>query len=352
MSKMATPFKVLVTGGAGFIGSHLAEALRRQGAELTIVDSLDDFYSPSRKLANLEYVKQQGEFRFFQKDIRDYEAMRRVFAAAQPDVVIHLAARAGVRPSIEQPLLYEQVNIGGTSVLLQLCREFETRKFIFGSSSSVYGATSKAPFSEDQNELRPISPYAATKLSCELLAYTYARLFSLPVICLRFFTVYGPRQRPDLAVATAQQWFKSLGLDIAELRVLKRSDASSAGTLSNCSGRWVNICSCLSYEPRDAEGVPFDIFNLGNSHPVTLTQLVEHLERTTGRKAILQKQPMQPGDVPLTWADVSKAQTLLGFKASMPLETGLQRFVSWYRSSVDVPATQAPMPEHCLNSKS
>ena len=334
MKDMAMPAKVMVTGGAGFIGSHLAEALLRQGIQLTIVDSLDDFYTPSRKLSNLESVRQQGEFQFFQKDIRDYESMRRVFAATQPDLVIHLAARAGVRPSIEQPLLYEQVNIGGTSVMLQLCREFNTGKFIFGSSSSVYGATSKAPFSEDHHELRPISPYAATKLSGELLAYTYARLFSLPVICLRFFTVYGPRQRPDLAIHKFTALLES-GKPLPMF-----GDGSTGRDYTYVDDIVAGIGSCLTYDPRDTEGIPFDVFNLGNSHPVTLTQLVEHLQQVTGRAATLESHPMQPGDVPLTWADVSKAQRLLDFKPSVPLHEGLRSFVSWYRASADVLATQ------------
>jgi len=332
---MGMPAKVMVTGGAGFIGSHLAQALLRQGIQLTIVDSLDDFYSPSKKLSNLEAVRRQGEFQFFQKDIRDYESMRRIFSATQPDVVIHLAARAGVRPSIEQPLLYEQVNIGGTSVMLQLCREFKTAKFIFGSSSSVYGATSKAPFSEEHNELRPISPYAATKLSGELLAYTYARLFLLPVICLRFFTVFGPRQRPDLAIHKFTALLES-GKPLPFF-----GDGSTGRDYTYVDDIVAGISSCLTHDPRDVEGIPFDVFNLGNSHPVTLTQLVEHLQQATGRIAILDRHPMQLGDVPLTWADVSKAQRLLGFKPSVPLPEGLRRFVSWYRASADVPATQA-----------
>src|SRR5438270_2070878 len=304
---MALPVKVLLTGGAGFIGSHLAEALLRQGTELTIVDSLDDFYSPTRKLSNLEQIRKTAAFQFFQRDIRDYDAMRHIFSVTRPDVVIHLAARAGVRPSIEQPLLYEQVNIGGTSVMLQLCCEFNTGKFVFGSSSSVYGATSKAPFSEDHNELRPISPYAATKLSGELLAYTYARLFALPTICLRFFTVYGPRQRPDLAI------HKFTALLEAEQPLPVFGDGSTGRDYTYVDDIVAGICQCLAYQPRDSEGVPFDVFNLGNSSPVTLNELIQYLERATERAAIRQKKPMQPGDVPLTWANVAKAQQLLGF---------------------------------------
>ena len=194
------PTRVLLTGGAGFIGSHLAEALLRRGAELTIVDCLDDFYSPAWKRANLEEIRKVCPYEFAAVDICDFEKIRGVAASARPEIIIHLAARAGVRPSIEQPLLYERVNIAGTLNLLEICRQTGIQKFIFGSSSSVYGATSKAPFSEDQVECKPISPYAATKLADELLCYTYAHLFKLTAICLRFFTVYGPRQRPDLAI--------------------------------------------------------------------------------------------------------------------------------------------------------
>jgi len=191
--------RILLTGGAGFIGSNLAEALLGRGANLTIVDNLDSFYPPTWKKDNLEAIQKAGAFEFFETDICEAK-LADVFARVRPEIVIHLAARAGVRPSIEQPVLYEQVNIGGTVKLLDLCRAYRVKKFVFGSSSSVYGATSKAPFSEDQVELRPISPYAATKLAGEMLCYTYAHLFALPVICLRFFTVYGPRQRPDLAI--------------------------------------------------------------------------------------------------------------------------------------------------------
>src|SRR5579871_4308146 len=180
--------RVLLTGGAGFIGSHVAESLLREGAGLSIVDNLDDFYSPAWKKANLEAVKQQGSFEFFEDDICDSSRMREVFARARPDIVIHLAARAGVRPSIEQPRLYERVNVAGTVNLLEVCREFHVSRFLFGSSSSVYGACPQAPFSESQTDLKPISPYAATKLSGELFCHTYAHLYGLPVIALRFFT--------------------------------------------------------------------------------------------------------------------------------------------------------------------
>ena len=191
---------ILLTGGAGFIGSHLAESLLRQRANLTIVDVLDDFYPPAWKKANLEEIRQCGNFEFSAQDICDAQGVKSLFARIRPQAVIHLAARAGVRPSIEQPCLYDQVNVAGTLNLLEASREFGVRKFVFGSSSSVYGATSKAPFSEDHFEGRPISPYAASKLAGELYCYTYSHLFKIPVVSLRFFTVYGPRQRPDLAI--------------------------------------------------------------------------------------------------------------------------------------------------------
>jgi UDP-glucuronate 4-epimerase len=192
--------RILLTGGAGFIGSHVAEALLRAGACLAIVDKLDDFYSPAWKKANLESVRKIVPFDFFEQDICSMDCMRKAFAGFRPDTIIHLAARAGVRPSIEQPRLYEQVNVAGTVNLLQLCKEFHVSRFIFGSSSSVYGESDQAPFSETQFDLRPISLYAATKLAGESFCYTYAHLYKLPVVALRFFTVYGPRQRPDLAI--------------------------------------------------------------------------------------------------------------------------------------------------------
>jgi UDP-glucuronate 4-epimerase len=319
--------RVLLTGGAGFIGSHLAEALLRRSAQLTIVDVLDEFYSPEWKRANLEQVRQGGRFEFSESDIRDRTSLAKVFADARPDVVLHLAARAGVRPSIEQPSLYEQVNVAGTVNLLELSREFKVRKFIFGSSSSVYGATSKAPFSEDQVEGRPISPYAATKLAGELFCYTYAHLFALPAICLRFFTVYGPRQRPDLAIHkfTAQM---EAGKPIPVF-----GDGSSGRDYTHVHDIVAGILAALDYQFPPAQSIPFEVFNLGNSHPVTLTDLLLLLEKAIGRKAIRDQKPMQAGDVPLTWADISKAGRLLGYQPKVALEKGLQDFVSWYRAA-------------------
>lgn len=318
--------RILLTGGAGFIGSHVAEALLQRGAELTIVDNLDEFYSPTWKKNNLEVIRQTGSFEFHDQDICDYEAMRKLVAKARPEAIIHLAARAGVRPSIEQPRLYEQVNVTGTLNLLEICREVAVKKFIFGSSSSVYGATSRAPFSEEHVEGRPISPYAASKLTGELYCYTYAHLFGFPIVCLRFFTVYGPRQRPDLAIYkfTAQM---ERGEPIPVF-----GDGSSGRDYTYVSDIVGGVTAAMEYAPESLEGAPFEIFNLGNSHPVKLTELLAALEEATARKAIWNQLPIQPGDVPLTWADISKAERLLNYRPKVSLGEGLRTFVAWYRA--------------------
>jgi UDP-glucuronate 4-epimerase len=319
--------RVVLTGGAGFIGSHLAEELLRRGADLTIIDNLDDFYAPAWKRANLEDVRRAGKFEFIDVDICDFERMRKAVAIARPDVVIHLAARAGVRPSIEQPRLYERVNLSGTVNLLEICRELRVQQFIFGSSSSVYGASSRSPFSEDQVELRPISPYAATKLAGEMICYTYAHLYGLRVVCLRFFTVYGPRQRPDLAI------HKFLALLEAGKPIPIFGDGSSGRDYTYVDDIVAGVIAALDYRPPTIGGAPFEVFNLGNSHPVKLTELVSKLEELTGREAVLDGQPFQPGDVPLTWADIEKANRVLGYRPATRLDEGLKAFIAWYRGA-------------------
>jgi UDP-glucuronate 4-epimerase len=322
--------RVLLTGGAGFIGSHLAEALLRHGSDLTVLDNLDDFYSPERKRSNLELVRKVGEFLFEEVDICDFQALRQAVKRTRPRTIVHLAARAGVRPSIEDPRLYESVNVTGTMNLLELCREFQVRKFIFGSSSSVYGASAQAPFSEDQVELRPISPYAATKLSAELLCYTYSHLFRLPIVCLRFFTVYGPRQRPDLAI------YKFTELIEEGQRIPIFGDGLTGRDYTYVDDIVAGVQSAMRFDfARATVETPFEIFNLGNSRPVKLIDLLNLLEATTGRKAIRQNLPMQPGDVPLTWANVSKAERMLAYRPSTPIEQGLKHFVAWYRAQFD-----------------
>jgi UDP-glucuronate 4-epimerase len=317
---------VLLTGGAGFIGSHLAEALLAQGYQLSIVDNLDNFYDPSRKKDNLAHVRRAGSFGFFELDICDFDRLRDAMRNARPDIVIHLAARAGVRPSIEQPSLYERVNVAGTVNLLELSRELRVSRVIFGSSSSVYGATNRVPFSEGDPVLHPISPYAATKLAGELMGYTYANLYGINILCLRFFTVYGPRQRPDLAI------HKFTALIEAGKPIPVFGDGSMGRDYTYVDDIVAGVLSSLKYRLSVA-GVPFDVFNLGNSHPVKLAELIEYLETATGRVAIRDSRPLQPGDVPLTWANIDKASKLLGYRPQMSMEEGLKKFVSWYRGS-------------------
>lgn len=317
--------RILLTGGAGFIGSHVAEALLNRAVHLTIVDNLDDFYSPDWKKANLEELRRSGDYRFSLADITDPEAMQEIMARARPEVVIHLAARAGVGPSLRQPRLYERVNVAGTLNLLELCRAHDVQKVIFGSSSSVYGATSQSPFSEEQVELNPISPYAATKLAAELFCYTYAHLYSLPSICLRFFTVYGPRQRPDLAI------HKFTALIEAGRPLPIYGDGSTGRDYTHVSDIVAGVMAAIEYDPGRIKVVPFEVFNLGNSHPVKLNELVDLLECATGKKALRDSKPPQPGDVPLTWAKIAKAERLLGYRPATPLADGLLNFVEWYR---------------------
>ena len=320
--------RILLTGGAGFIGSHVAETLLRRDVELTIIDNLDPFYSPAWKQANLADIRRIGPYEFAHVSICESEAVRAVMTRARPDVVIHLAGLAGVRPSIDQPLLYERVNIRGTLVLLELCREFGVRKFIFGSSSSVYGATSSTPFSEDQFELRPISPYGATKLAGEQFCYTYAHLFGLAVICLRFFTVYGPRQRPDLAI------HKFTALIESGKPIPMFGDGSSGRDYTYVDDTVAGVLAAIDYEPRRcAGGALFEVFNLGNSRPVTLAELVDLLERVTERSALREQKPLQAGDVPITWADISRSARRLGYQPATRLDEGLKKFVDWYRAA-------------------
>jgi UDP-glucuronate 4-epimerase len=316
--------RILLTGGAGFIGSHVAEELIRRGAELSIVDNLDDFYALSRKRLNLREIETTGPYEFLEADVRDMDALRKVAERVRPGIVIHLAARAGVRPSIEQPALYESVNVAGTVNLLEIAREFEVQRLIFGSSSSVYGVTNNVPFCEDDLQTRPISPYAATKLAAELMCYTYTHLYGLTAICLRFFTVYGPRQRPDLAI------HKFTALIEAGKPIPVYGDGSMGRDYTYVDDIVSGVVASLEYTPQAK--LPFEVFNLGNSHPVRLSELIAQLEAATGKKAQQERLPDQPGDVPITWANIDKAKRLLGYSPKTSMEQGLRNFVAWYRS--------------------
>ncbi len=302
----------------------MAEELIRLGAKLSIVDNLDNFYALSRKRCNLREIQNAGTYEFFEVDLRDMDAMRKVAQRVQPEIVIHLAARAGVRPSIEQPALYESVNVAGTVNLLEIAREFKVQRLIFGSSSSVYGITNTVPFCENDFNTRPISPYAATKLAAELMCYTYAHLYGLTILCLRFFTVYGPRQRPDLAI------HKFTALIEAGKPIPVYGDGSMGRDYTYVDDIVSGVVASLEYTPQ--LGLPFEIFNLGNSHPVCLVELIAQLEAATGKKARQERLPDQPGDVPITWANIDKAKSLLAYSPKTSMEQGLRNFVLWYRS--------------------
>jgi UDP-glucuronate 4-epimerase len=314
--------RILVTGGAGFIGSHLSERLLSEGHRLTVADDLNDFYPPAEKRSNLELIRRRGAFRFAELDIRDQDRVFGLVSEERPEVIIHLAARAGVRPSLDQPLLYEQVNVGGTLTLLEAARRFGVRKFIFASSSSVYGAANRIPFRETDLDLRPLSPYAATKLAGEHLCHTYSHLYGIQAVCLRFFTVYGPRQRPDLAIRKFAERI------VNGLPVPFYGSGGAARDYTYVDDTVAGIVAALWHD------APFDVFNLGNSSPVRLDELIEALERALGVKARLDRQPDQPGDVPITFADITKAREILGYEPSTPLEKGLASVAARLRSEL------------------
>ncbi len=310
--------KVLVTGGAGFIGSHVCERLLRDGHEVAILDDLNDYYSPALKQTNLETIAQAGPVEFYRGDISDEARVAETFRTSKPEAIIHLAARAGVRPSLEQPLLYGRVNVQGTITLLEACRQFGVPKFVFASSSSIYGIANRVPFSEEDLLNMPVSPYAATKIAGEKIAYTYAHLYQLRVVCLRFFTVFGPRQRPDLAIR------KFTAMIDRGQPIPVFGDGASGRDYTFIADTVQGIMNALAYD------CPFDVFNLGNSHPVQLIELIRTIEAALGKKAKIEWLPDQPGDVPITYADISKAQRLLGYNPQTSFKVGIDRFLEWY----------------------
>jgi UDP-glucuronate 4-epimerase len=312
--------RILITGGAGFIGSHLADRRLARGDRVVVLDDFNDFYDPALKRANAAPHLADPLYRLVEGDIRDRALVFRLFAEESFDAVIHLAARAGVRPSLTQPVLYEEVNCVATLHLLEAAVAHGRPRFVFGSSSSVYGINSKLPFSEEDPITRPISPYAATKRAGELHVFTAHHLHGLSAICLRFFTVYGPRQRPEMAIARFIRCLET-GASIPFF-----GDGTSRRDYTYIDDVADGVEAALAGPPG------YEIVNLGGAHPVTLAELVAALESETGRTARLDRQPMQPGDMPVTCADVAKAETLLKFRARVPLEEGLRRSVDWYRS--------------------
>ncbi len=312
---------VLITGGAGFIGSHLVDCLLREGNwRVTIVDDFNDFYDPAIKRDNIREGLGNANCRLVEADIRAYAALERIFAASDLDVVVHLAARAGVRPSLAEPVLYTETNINGTVNLLELARKYNVPQFVFASSSSVYGVNEKVPFAEDDPIFHPISPYAATKAAGELLCHTYAHLYGLRCVCLRFFTVYGARQRPDLAIHKFTKF-------ISEGRAIPVfGDGTTRRDYTYIDDIMQGVRAAIDYDQ-----TPYEVINLGESRTIELRELIALIEDAVGQKAVIDRQPMQPGDVPQTFADISRARKVLNYNPTTPIEEGIKKFVEWFR---------------------
>lgn len=312
--------KVLVTGGAGFIGSHLVETLLREGHQVSILDDFNDFYDPAIKHGNIAGVADQ--ITIHHTDLRNARGVREIFHREKIETVIHLAARAGVRPSIGQPQLYYETNVNGTLNLLEAAQAVGIERFIFASSSSVYGLSKQIPFSEELHLKQTVSPYAASKVAGEYLCSTYSHLYKMRIIALRFFTVYGPRQRPDLAIHkfTRRIW-QGQAID-------QFGDGTTRRDYTYIDDIIQGVMASLGYE-----GPSFEIFNLGESETIPLADLITALEEVLGRKAKINYLPEQPGDVPLTCADISKARRLLNYQPTTPLRVGLPRFVEWFHQT-------------------
>ena len=314
---------ILVTGGAGFIGSHLVDRLLSEGTwHVTVVDDLNDFYSPEIKRANFAEHLSREDYHFVEADIRDANALQKIFAEGAFDVVVHLAARAGVRPSLTEPKLYVETNINGTVNLLELAKDYGVKQFVFASSSSVYGINGKVPFAETDRIHQPISPYASTKAAGELLCHTYSHLHGIRTVCLRFFTVYGARQRPDLAIHK----FSQLISDGKPIQMF--GDGTTRRDYTYIDDIIQGVRASIDYDKTIHE-----VINLGESQTLELHELISLLERSLDKSAIIDRQPMQPGDVPITFADISKAREILSYNPTTKIEDGIPKFVEWFRSN-------------------
>jgi UDP-glucuronate 4-epimerase len=309
--------RVLVTGGAGFIGSHLVEKLLASGHEVVILDDFNDFYDPQTKHANIAGLAR--DVTVYHVDLRDGESVRNLFHREKVDAIAHLAARAGVRPSIQQPQLYYDTNVTGTLHLLEAARVTGVERFVFASSSSVYGASKRIPFSEDEHLKQTLSPYAATKIAGEFLCSTYSHLYNLRVVALRYFTVYGPRQRPDLAI---HQFTRRI---YAGQPIDQFGDGSTRRDYTYIDDVIQGTMAALQHEDS-----LFNIFNLGENDTIQLKDLIAAIENALGKKAKINQLPEQPGDMPLTCADISKARKLLGYKPTTRFSDGLPRFIEWF----------------------
>lgn len=311
---------ILITGAAGFIGSSLTDRLLAEGRSVVGLDNFCDFYAEAAKRRNLESAMPNARFELVESDIRDRAAVLDVFAKHRPAVVVHLAAMAGVRPSIERPDYYAAVNVSGTVNLLDAAVTHGCERFLFASSSSVYGNNPKTPFGEEDNVDHPISPYAATKKAGELLCHTYWHVHRLPCFCLRFFTVFGPRQRPDLAIT------KFLGLVAADKPIPMFGDGSTSRDYTFIDDIIAGVRAAMDRCDR------YRIYNLGGNHPTSLRELIATVERVVGKKAKIQPMPMQPGDVERTWADLTRSRAELGYEPRTSIEEGVAKQWAWLKS--------------------
>jgi UDP-glucuronate 4-epimerase len=314
---------ILVTGGAGFIGSHLCERLLSDGVHVICIDNFDSFYDPNIKIKNVEKIAKKfpDRFELVTGDIRNPDHLKGIFQKSRVDFVVHLAARAGVRPSIADPLLYQDVNIRGTNVLLEACKEHGIKNFIFASSSSVYGENQRVPFTEKDLDIQPISPYGATKRAGELLCYSYHHLYGMNIACLRIFTAYGPRQRPEMAIHKFTRLIDQGG------KIPMYGDGSSRRDYTYIDDLIEGILGVIHRHKG------FEIYNLGESQTTSLKELIRLIEESFGKKANIEMLELQPGDVSVTYADITKAKQMLKYQPKVKMEEGIRRFVEWYKGN-------------------
>lgn len=309
---------ILITGGAGFIGSCVADYLLPLRYKIIVVDNFDPYYDPKLKEQNVLPHKDNPNYVLYRANIEDLPVLKQIFSVHSVDQVVHLAARAGVRPSLENPLAYVQTNINGTMNILECMREYNVKKLVFASSSSVYGNCKADKFTEDLKVTQPISPYAATKSACEQIIYTYCHLYHIQAVCLRFFTVFGPRQRPDLAINKFTRLIKN------SRPIPLFGDGSSCRDYTYIDDIVSGVCAAINYDK-----TPYEIINLGGGEPITLKNMIGIIEKVLGKKAQISYLPMQPGDVDRTVCDCSKAQRLLNYCPKTSFEEGVRKFIEW-----------------------
>lgn len=316
----------LITGGAGFIGSSLSEELIKEGNKVVAIDNFCDFYNPTIKENNVKELIKNSNFKLYRNDIRDKEAVKRIFEENNIDIVMHLAAMAGVRPSIENPVLYQEVNCMGTQNILETMKEHNVKNLVMASSSSVYGNCKEIPFREDMVVDFAISPYAATKKANEVMTHVYHKLFDMNVIMLRFFTVYGPKQRPDLAINK----FTRLMLEDKEIPMF--GDGTTSRDYTYIDDIVDGIIRSCNYVENNND--VYEILNLGNSSPVSLKEMINTIGQAIGVEPKIKQLPMQPGDVDRTFADISKAKKLIGYNPKTSFKEGIERFIKWYKENI------------------